>query len=230
MSFSGLLVTEIFHSLQGETSLSGIPFVFVRLTGCNLRCTYCDSAYSFKGGTRLSLEQALERVREFGTQHVLLTGGEPLLQRGTLPFIRLLDEAGFKVSIETHGEVPIREASRIARIVMDIKTPGSGMSRGGYRENLSWLKPSDEVKFVITSRADYEWARERVSRELVSREPGLGPCEILFSPAVPAKGSPKEIEGMSPRALAEWILEDRLPVRFQMQLHKILWGPDTKGV
>lgn len=225
MSFNGLLVTEIFYSLQGETSLSGVPFVFVRLTGCNLRCSYCDSAYSFKGGTRLSLDQALDRVREFGARQVLLTGGEPLLQRGTLPFIRLLKEQGYQVSIETHGEVSIREASGIARIVMDIKTPGSGMSRGGYRENLPWLKASDEVKFVITSRSDYEWARD-----LLAREPGLGKCEILFSPAVPAKGSPKETEGMSPRLLAEWILEDRLPVRFQVQLHKILWGRDTKGV
>ncbi|NDG84644.1 MAG: radical SAM protein [Proteobacteria bacterium] len=225
MSFNGLLVTEIFYSLQGETSLSGVPFVFVRLTGCNLRCSYCDSAYSFKGGTRLSLEEALERVGKYKTKHVLLTGGEPLLQRGTLPFIQLLKEKGYEVSIETHGEVPIREASRLARIVMDVKTPGSGMYRGGYRENLAFLKAPDEIKFVITSRSDYEWARD-----LIAREPGLQRCEILFSPAVPAKGSPKEIEGMNPRALAEWILEDGLLVRFQMQLHKLLWGPDTKGV
>lgn len=225
MAFEGLLITEIFHSLQGETSLSGVPFVFVRLTGCNLRCVYCDSAYSFKGGRRLSLAAALEEVRKFPARHVLLTGGEPLLQRGTLPFIRMLNEAGYAVSIETHGEVSIREAAPLARIIMDIKTPGSGMCRGGFRENLTFLKAGDEIKFVITSKSDYEWASQQVREGLAGMN-----REILFSPAVPAQGSPGAMSGVSPRDLAEWILRDGLPVRFQIQLHKYLWGPDTKGV
>jgi 7-carboxy-7-deazaguanine synthase len=224
MAFDGLLITEIFHSLQGETSLSGIPFVFVRLTGCNLRCTYCDSAYSFKGGTRMDFAPILAQIRKTGAKHVLLTGGEPLLQRGTLPFLGLLRKEGYQVSIETHGEVSIESVAPHARIIMDIKTPGSGMCRGGYVKNLPFLKPEDEIKFVITCRSDYEWAKEIVkSGKLPTRE-------ILFSPAMPALGSPGTIEGVSARSLAEWILQDQLPVRFQIQLHKYLWGPDTKGV
>jgi 7-carboxy-7-deazaguanine synthase len=224
MAFDGLLITEIFHSLQGETSLSGIPFVFVRLTGCNLRCTYCDSAYSFKGGIRMDFDSILLQIKKAGVKHVLLTGGEPLLQRGTLPFLRLLQKEGYQVSIETHGEVSIEAAVQHARIIMDIKTPGSGMSRGGFVKNLPLLKPEDEIKFVITCRSDYEWAKELV------KSGSLPTREILFSPATPALGSPGTIEGTSPRILAEWILQDQLPVRFQIQLHKYLWGPDTKGV
>jgi 7-carboxy-7-deazaguanine synthase len=224
MAFDGLLVTEIFHSLQGETSLSGVPFVFVRLTGCNLRCVYCDSAYSFKGGTRMTVEQVLEAVKRYDTPHVLLTGGEPLLQRGALPLIHRLNREGFRVSIETHGEVPIEAVAPLARIILDIKTPGSGYQRGGYRKNLGFLKPGDEVKFVITSRSDYEW-----TKKLLSETP-IPVREILLSPAMRASGSPGTFEGVSPADLARWILEDRLPVRFQIQLHKYLWGADTKGV
>jgi 7-carboxy-7-deazaguanine synthase len=224
MAFQGLLVTEIFHSLQGETSLSGIPFTFIRLTGCNLRCVYCDSAYAFKGGTRMSEEEVMTRVRQVGAKEVLLTGGEPLLQRGTLPLIHRLKAEGYRVSIETHGEVPIREASALARIVMDIKTPSSGMCRGGYAKNLADLKPSDEIKFVIASPSDYLWARDLVNSG------SLPEVEILFSPVMEVNGSPGKPEGVAPRALAEWILRDRLPVRFQLQLHKILWGADTRGV
>ena len=140
MAFDGLLITEIFHSLQGETSLSGVPFVFVRLTGCNLRCTYCDSAYSFKGGKRMDFQSILGAIKSAGARHVLLTGGEPLLQRGTLPFLKLLRQEGYEVSIETHGEVSIETVAPFARIIMDIKTPGSGMSRGGFEQNLKFLK------------------------------------------------------------------------------------------
>ncbi len=224
MAFEGLLITEIFHSLQGETSLAGVPFTFIRLTGCNLRCVYCDSAYAFKGGTRMSRDQVLEQVRRFGAREVLLTGGEPLLQRGTLPLIRELRQEGYRVSIETHGEVPIREASALARIVMDLKTPGSGMCRERFRENLKWLKPEDEIKFVITSRKDYEWARDWV------RSGDLPVREILFSPVMKVKESPGTYAGIEPRDLADWILEDRIEVRFQLQLHKLLWGADTRGV
>lgn len=224
MAFSGLLITEIFHSLQGESSLIGVPFAFIRLTGCNLRCTYCDSTYSFKGGKKMSFEEVLLKIEPFKVKHVLMTGGEPLLQRNTLEFIDLLKVHGYDVSVETHGEVSIEEASKRARIIMDVKTPGSNMSRGGYRSNFKFLKKSDEVKFVITSLSDYEFAREIVLANEIPTQ------EILFSPVFAALNTPGKIEGIEPRVLAEKILEDRLPVRFQLQLHKLLWGPDTKGV
>jgi 7-carboxy-7-deazaguanine synthase len=224
MSFvDQLLITEIFYSLQGETSLSGVPFIFVRLTGCNLRCTYCDSAYSFKGGTKMTFDEVMHEVKKYNTKHVLMTGGEPLLQRGTLPFVDRLKKEGYEVSIETHGEVSIANAVSKARIIMDIKTPGSKMNRGKYKENLALLKKEDEIKFVITSPSDYEWAKEIVRA-------GLPTSEILFSPVMKAKGSPGVYEGIEPLALAESILKDQLPVRFQLQLHKLLWGADTKGV
>lgn len=218
------LITEIFHSLQGETSLSGVPFAFIRLTGCNLRCTYCDSAYAFHGGKKMKTAEILEIVRGYGVKHVLLTGGEPLLQRHTSELAQALKEAGYFVSIETHGEVSIEKAAPHARIVMDVKTPSSGMSRGFWKENLKWLKEDDEVKFVIASPEDYEWAKDVVRTTRF-------PCsEVLFSPALRAKDTPGAYPGVEPRWLAERILEDRLPVRFQYQLHKLLWGLDQRGV
>jgi 7-carboxy-7-deazaguanine synthase len=223
--FKDLLITEIFHSLQGETSLSGIPFAFIRLTGCNLRCRYCDSAYAFKGGRKMSVAAVLDEVRPYRVRHALLTGGEPLLQRQAPELVDALLREGYQVSIETHGEVSIAAVADRARIIMDIKTPGSGMNRGGWEKNLPFLKPSDEVKFVICSESDYAWAREVVSSGKFSR---VG--EILFSPVVPAAGSPGTVPGVNPRWMAERILEDRLPVRLQVQLHKILWGADRKGV
>ncbi len=226
MAFDGLLITEIFYSLQGETSLIGVPFVFIRLTGCNLRCTYCDSVYSYKGGHRLSLEEVLAEVKRYRVQHVLLTGGEPLLQRNTLQVIGLLQKEGYTVSIETHGEAPIEAASRMgARIVMDIKTPGSKENRGGFEKNLPHLKSGDEIKFVITSRTDYLWAKDLVMSGKLPQ--GI---EVLFSPAMKAENAPGTYEGIDPRTLADLIVQDQLPVRFQWQLHKLLWGADTKGV
>jgi 7-carboxy-7-deazaguanine synthase len=219
-----LLVTEIFHSLQGETSLVGKPFVFVRLTGCNLRCTYCDSAYAFKGGTKYSIPEILEKIATFQTKHVLLTGGEPLLQRPVPELIQRLNEKGYLVSIETHGEVSIEHVAPHARIIMDVKTPASQMNRGGWRKNLPHLKAQDEVKFVIASEADYAWARGLVLETKFPTE------EILFSPVMRTAGSPGEFPGVDPMWLAERILEDRLPVRMQVQLHKILWGNDRRGV
>lgn len=224
MAFDGLLITEIFYSLQGETSLIGVPFVFVRLTGCNLRCTYCDSAYAFKGGTRMSFEAVLAEIKKYKTEHVLLTGGEPLLQRGTLPFIQLLRENGYQVSIETHGEVSIEKVAPLARLVMDIKTPGSKMNRGYFKKNLPFLKKEDEIKFVITSDSDYEWAKQIVQSGTLPTK------EILFSPIIPSEGAPENVAGMNPKRLAEQILSDQLPVRFQLQLHKLLWGNNTQGV
>jgi 7-carboxy-7-deazaguanine synthase len=219
-----LLVTEIFHSLQGETSLVGVPFVFVRLTGCNLRCTYCDSAYAFKGGTKLSIEEIVEKIASFRTKHVLLTGGEPLLQRSVPELVDRLNREGYSVSIETHGEVSIEKVAAHARIVMDVKTPTSKMNRGNWRKNLPLLKASDEVKFVIASESDYAWARGLVL------ETSFPTREILFSPVMRTAGSPGEYPGVDPTWLAERILEDRLPVRMQVQLHKILWGNDRRGV
>jgi 7-carboxy-7-deazaguanine synthase len=224
LAFHDFLITEIFHSLQGETSLSGVPFAFIRLTGCNLRCTYCDSTYSFKGGKKMSSQEILDVIRPYGVKHALLTGGEPLLQRNTPELVELLKREGYTVSIETHGEVSIEAVAGRARIVMDIKTPSSGMSRGGYEKNLRYLTADDEIKFVIASVEDYAWAREKV------RSGKLPTREILFSPAFVAQNSPGTFPGIEPRWLAERILEDRLPVRMQLQLHKLLWGADRKGV
>lgn len=219
-----LLVTEVFHSLQGETSLVGIPFVFVRLTGCNLRCTYCDSAYAFKGGMRYSISEIVAKIAVYGTKQVLLTGGEPLLQRPVPELLDRLNREGYSVSIETHGEVSIEKVAPHARIIMDVKTPASKMNRGNWRANLAHLKPSDEVKFVIASPGDYAWARNLV------RETTFPTREILFSPVMRTVGSPGEFPGVDATWLAERILEDRLPVRMQVQLHKILWGNDRRGV
>lgn len=217
MGFDGLLVKEIFYSIQGETTLTGLPFIFIRLSGCNLRCTYCDTTYSFKGGERLRISEILNRIAGMPTRHVLLTGGEPLLQRQTPDLVRVLQEAGYLVSIETHGEVDISKVLT-ARIVMDIKLPDSGMYRQGYRRNLALLKPQDEIKFVISSEKDYTVAREICNQELFSQVP----CEILFSAAIPS--------AMSIQMLAEKILKDGLSVRLQTQLHKWIWGVNCQGV
>lgn len=224
MAFNDLLVTEIFHSLQGETSLSGIPFAFVRLTGCNLRCTYCDSTYAFKGGHRMTIDQVLDQIQPFRVKNVLLTGGEPLLQRQTPLLAQALRRNQYQVSIETHGEVSIAPVTQFARIIMDIKTPSSGMCRGGFEKNFELLKSSDEIKFVIASPDDYEWAKSCVLNHHLPTE------EILFSAAMPTQGAPRPFKGVDPTWLAEQILQDRLPVRFQLQLHKYLWGPDRRGV
>ena len=221
---SELLITEIFHSLQGETSLAGVPFAFIRLTGCNLRCTYCDSAYSFKGGKKMSIPQILETIHPYQVKHALVTGGEPLLQRQTPELVNALSSAGYQVSIETHGEVSIEKVAPLARIIMDIKTPSSGMARGGYANNLKFLKSNDELKFVIASPEDYAWAKLIITKESLPTD------EVLMSPAMAAKNSPGTFPGVTPKWLAEKILEDRLPVRMQIQLHKYIWGADTHGV
>lgn len=221
---SGILINEIFHSIQGEGSLTGVPFVFVRMSGCNLRCRYCDTAYAFKGGTMMSAEEVIAKIESFSCREVLLTGGEPLLQPQARALARTLSGRGFRVSIETHGEADISEVSPFARIIMDIKTPGSGMCRMGFMKNLRHLKKSDEVKFVITSSEDYEWARKLLA------ETRLGVDTILFSPAQSAKNAPGKIEGIGLQWLAEKILADRLPVRLQIQLHKLIWGADRAGV
>lgn len=209
-----LRVTEIFHSLQGEAGSVGWPTVFVRLTGCPLRCGYCDTAYAFHGGKRRSISGILDEVTAHGTRHVCVTGGEPLAQRGCTALVERLCEAGFIVSVETSGALDISVLDPRAQRVMDIKTPGSGEMARNLPANLAQLRSMDFAKFVICDRDDYEWSREFVATEgLASR------CEVLFSPCWGR---------VAPVQLAEWILADRLPVRFQLQLHKVLWG-DAPG-
>ena len=205
-----LRVTEIFFSLQGETSRSGLPTVFVRLTGCPLRWVWCDTAYAFTGGQDMPLTAILEAVAAYGVKPVCVTGGEPLAQKNCMPLLSALCDAGHDVSLETSGAIDIAAIdSRVSRIV-DLKAPGSGESGRNRWQNLDLLSARDELKFVLKDRADYEWAREVViERHLAARAP------LLFSPVQGA---------LEPRDLAEWILADRLPVRLQLQLHKLLWG------
>jgi 7-carboxy-7-deazaguanine synthase len=210
-----LRVTEIFHSLQGEARSVGLPTVFVRLTGCPLRCGYCDTEYAFTGGEWMTIEQILARVRGHATRHVCVTGGEPLAQKNCLPLLRRLCDEGYEVSLETSGALDIGGVDpRVARVV-DLKTPGSGESARNRLENLALLTPHDQLKFVLTGREDYEWARHMLRQHRLHER-----CEVLFSPAYGA---------LSPTQLAEWILADRLLVRLQIQLHKLLWG-ERRGV
>ena len=205
-----LRITEIFASVQGESSRVGLPTVFVRLTGCPLRCTYCDTAYAFYGGEWWTLDAILEQVAGFGARHVCVTGGEPLAQRACIDLLNALCDAGHSVSLETSGALDIGAVdARVSRVV-DLKTPDSNECERNRYENLDLLNPHDQLKFVLCSRADYEWAKRIVlERRLHER------CTVLFSP------SHRQV---APRDLAEWILADRLPVRFQLQLHKQLWG------
>jgi 7-carboxy-7-deazaguanine synthase len=213
-SAATLRVTEIFCSLQGETSRVGLPTVFVRLTGCPLRCGYCDTAYAFHGGESLGLDDILGRVAAYGTHYVTLTGGEPLAQKHAPLLLRRLADAGHSVSLETSGALDVSAVDTRISKILDLKTPGSGESARNLWSNLDHLTPQDEIKFVICDEADYDWAREQLrSRRLDSL------CPVLFSP----------VHGrLQPQQLAEWILRDRLPVRFQLQLHKLLWG-ETPG-
>lgn len=209
-----LLITEVFHSLQGEADAVGWPTVFVRLTGCPLRCRYCDTEYAFGGGTWRDFSSLLEEVAGYGARHVCVTGGEPLAQRNCLGLLRVLCDAGHEVSLETSGAYDIAEVDPRVRRVMDLKTPGSGEMHRNRLENLALLTARDQLKFVICDRNDYEWARTLV----LDHRPHTH-CQVLFSPSW---------EALAPATLAQWILDDRLPVRFQLQLHKVLWG-ETPG-
>jgi len=209
-----LKITEIFHSLQGEALQAGLPTVFIRLTGCPLRCTYCDSEYAFYGGEWMRFDDILAEVRRHQTPYVCVTGGEPLAQKRCAELLTLLCDEGFRVSLETSGAVDIGQADRRVSRVMDLKTPDSGEESKNLWENLQELTPHDQLKFVICSRKDYEWARAQLRERKLDAY-----CEVLFSPAWGQ---------VDIKDLAEWILEDRLPVRFQLQLHKLLWG-DTPG-
>ncbi len=207
-----LRITEIFLSLQGEARDAGWPTVFVRLTGCPLRCTYCDTEYAFHGGQWRHIDAVLAQVRSYGVRHVCVTGGEPLAQKRCLVLLESLCDAGFEVSLETSGALDISGVdTRVSRIV-DIKTPGSGEVARNHWYNLALLTPHDQIKFVLCNRADYDWAVEVLRREALDSR-----CMVWFSPS---KGE------MSERDLADWIVADRLPVRFQLQLHKLLWNDE----
>ncbi len=207
-----LRLTEIFHSLQGESDSIGWPTVFVRLTGCPLRCVWCDTEYSFHGGEWREIDEILAMVATYGAHHVCVTGGEPLAQKRCLDLLEALCGAGHEVSLETSGALDISAVDSRVRRVMDLKPPGSGEVSRNLWSNLDHLQAHDQIKFVLADRTDYDWAVERIHEHaLVAR------CPVLFSP----------VHGkLEPRDLADWILADRLPVRFQMQLHKLLWGSE----
>lgn len=205
-----LKLTEIFHSLQGEADTVGIPTVFVRLTGCPLRCQYCDTAYAFTGGEWWELDAILKRVAELGARYVCVTGGEPLAQKACLELLTVLCDAGYRVSIETSGAMSLDGVDPRVVKVVDVKTPGSNEASRNRYEELSGLREQDLVKFVICSREDYEWSRAKLAELALDKR-----CTVLFSPSH---------EQLPARALADWILADRLSVRFQIQLHKYLWG------
>ncbi|MDE3017734.1 MAG: 7-carboxy-7-deazaguanine synthase QueE [Nitrospirota bacterium] len=213
---STLRITEIFHSIQGESSYAGQPCVFIRLTGCPLRCTWCDSEYTFSGGTDMTLEAVLAKVKTYGCPLVEVTGGEPLHQPEAFTLITRLCDEGYEVLVETSGAIDTAPLDRRAHVILDVKCPGSGMLDRMHWPNLERLTEQDEAKFVIKDRADYDWACGIVKQyELTAR------CLVLFAPV---------FGELDPQHLAEWILADRLPVRFQLQLHKFIWAPDMRGV
>ena len=209
-------ITEIFHSIQGESSYVGQPCVFVRLTGCPLRCTWCDTDYAFYGGQERSIDDVLAQVLDYGCPLVEVTGGEPLVQPDCLPFITRLCDAGYRVLLETSGTIDIEPVDPRAHVILDVKCPGSGMTDRMHWPNLSRLAAKDEAKFVLADRADYDWAREILAQYGVTVR-----CPVLFSPVF---GS------LAVGTLADWILADKLPVRLQIQLHKYIWSPDLRGV
>ena len=209
-----LRVSEIFASLQGESTTVGVPTVFVRLTGCPLRCRWCDTAYAFSGGERLTIDEILARVSDLGLPEVCVTGGEPLAQAACRELLATLADAGHRVSLETSGALLIAGLDPRVRCVMDLKAPGSGEADKNLWDNLDHLRPHDEVKFVLAGRADYDWAKDVLERHGLARR-----ATVLFSPVTGE---------LAPSTLADWIVADRLPVRFQLQLHKILWG-DARG-
>ena len=208
-----LKITEVFYSLQGESLSAGLPTTFIRLTGCPLRCGYCDTSYAFRGGKSYSTIQLMEKVDGYKTRHVCITGGEPLAQKGVHELIRRLCDKGYSVSLETSGAMDVSMVDKRVSIVMDIKTPGSGEVTRNLYKNIEHLSDTDQIKFVICDREDYLWAKQQVVDRNLSQQVGA----VLFSASV------DELEF---RSLADWIVEDQLPVRFQMQLHKLIWDDE----
>lgn len=211
-----LRITEIFHSIQGESTHAGRPCVFVRLTGCPLRCAWCDTAYAFYGGSEWTIDAIVEKVKTYGCRLVEVTGGEPLAQPECTTLLTWLCDEGFSVLLETSGAMDTTPVDPRVSIILDVKCPGSGMTDRIHWPNVERLRPQDEAKFVIKDRADYEWAREMIEPHGLTRR-----CTVLFSPVFGT---------LDPRQLAEWVLTDRLPVRYQLQIHKYIWAPDMKGV
>ena len=211
-----LRITEIFHSLQGEARTVGYPTGFIRLTGCPLRCVWCDTEYAFSGGKLMSLDSIVNRVSDLGCSHVCVTGGEPLAQPECGPLLVRLCDEGYEVSLETSGALPIADIDQRVSRVMDLKAPDSGESNRNLYENIQYLTPNDQVKFVLSTRDDYEWARFKLDEYGLLNQVS----DVLFSPTYGT---------LSPRQLAEWIIADRLGVRLQIQLHKLLWGDDAPG-
>lgn len=205
-----LKIHEIFHSIQGESSRIGLPTTFVRLTGCPMRCVYCDTAYAFSGGSNMSLADIMLKVAELGAPYVTVTGGEPLAQKECHCLLTALCDAGYSVSLETGGAMDIRAVDPRVSVILDIKTPGSGELAKNLWSNLALLKASDEVKFVLCDRADYDWAKQQLAEHKLTQT-----CPVVFSPV---------FGQVNATDLAEWVLADKLPVRMQVQLHKILWG------
>jgi len=217
-----LRVTEIFHSIQGESTWAGMPCTFVRLTGCPLRCTWCDTEYAFFGGEKMTLDEIVGRVEEIGTPLVEITGGEPLIHRGAFDLAHTLLDRGFTVLVETSGAVDVSPLDPRVHKIMDLKCPGSGEVERNLWSNLDHLTARDEIKFVIRDREDYEWARETIRERGLDAKVRDGSLRaLLFSPVWDA---------LDFRQLAEWVLEDRLPVRYQIQLHKVIWGANVPGV
>jgi 7-carboxy-7-deazaguanine synthase len=210
-----LTINEIFFSLQGESTRLGIPTIFIRLTGCPMRCHYCDTAYAFDDGKKMSFENIIEHIKSYKSNFITLTGGEPLVQKEAYAFLEVLCDMGYQVSLETGGAESIKDVDERVKIILDIKTPGSGELDNYLWENLDHLKSMDEIKLVITSHDDYLWAKQTIQDKKL-----IGKYEILFSPSY---------EDMDVKNLAQWILDDALPVRLQLQQHKIIWG-QKKGV
>ena len=217
MSDSSLFVTEIFASIQGETSLAGLMTSFVRLSGCPLRCSWCDSTYTFKQGTKWTIHALIQKIEDMGWKHVCITGGEPLIQPALIPLLNTLEQKGFSLSLETGGAYPIDTIPNDVKIILDVKCPASGMSDKNHFQNFSHIKPNDEIKFVIKDFDDYSWAKEVIAQHNLFARSNT----ILFSPVWGI---------LEPHDLVSWICRDQLPVRFNVQLHKYIWGSEVKGV
>ena len=209
---SSLRITEIFCSIQGESTTAGEPTVFVRLTGCPLRCHYCDTAYAFTGGEKVEIDDIVEQVAAFGVEFVTVTGGEPLAQKDCLALLTALCDAGFNVSLETSGALSIEDVDARVRTILDIKTPASGEADKNLFSNIEYLKPVDEIKFVICDRGDYEYAMTQIERQHLNDK-----CQVLFSPSY---------QQLEAKQLGQWMLDDKAPARLQLQMHKYLWGDE----